>query len=76
MIRQLDALAKIIEQTSHPARRRILLHQADMIQRANLRSVREQADRGDVTRRYDAVLGLFAQPRRAMEPVPIHENIS
>jgi uncharacterized membrane protein len=76
MIRQLDALAKIIEQTSHPPSRRILLHQADMIQRANLRSVREQADRADVTRRYDAVVGLFAQPRRAMEPVPIDENVS
>lgn len=76
MIRQLDALAKIIEQTSHPASRRILLHQADMIQRANLRSVLEQADRADVKRRYDAVVGLFAQSRLAVEPAPIQENTS
>ncbi|HUO40412.1 MAG TPA: DUF2254 domain-containing protein [Mycobacterium sp.] len=65
MIRQLDALAKIMEQTSHPAMRRILLHQADMIQRANRRSVREPADRADVTRRYDAVVALFTQPEAA-----------
>ena len=63
MIRQLDALAKILEQASQPAMRRILLHQADMIQRANLRSVREPADRADVTRRYDGVVALFAQPK-------------
>jgi uncharacterized membrane protein len=67
MIRQLDALAKIIEQTSHPARRRILLHQADMIQRANLRSVREPADRADVTRRYDAVVALYAKPQLSVK---------
>jgi len=65
MIRQLDALAKIMEQTSHPAMRGNLLHQADMIQRANLRSVREPADRADVTRRYDAVVALFTQPEAA-----------
>jgi uncharacterized membrane protein len=67
MIRQLDALAKVIEQTSDTARRRILLHQADMIQRANLRSVQEPADRADVTRRYDAVVALFAQPVLAVK---------
>jgi uncharacterized membrane protein len=65
MIRQLEALAKIMEQTSHPAMRGNLLHQADMIQRANLRSVREPADRADVTRRYDAVVALFTQPEAA-----------
>jgi uncharacterized membrane protein len=56
MIRQLEALAKIMEQTPDPARRRILRDQADMIQRANLRTVQELADRDDVTARYDAVL--------------------
>lgn len=63
MIRQLDALAKIIEQTADPAGRRTLLRQADLIQRANLRSVREQADRADVTGRYDAVVALYARGR-------------
>jgi uncharacterized membrane protein len=71
MIRQLDALAKITEQTSDTARRRNLLHQADMIQRANLRSVLEQADRADVTRRYDAVVALFAQPRLATKTASV-----
>jgi uncharacterized membrane protein len=65
MIRQLDALAKIIEQTPHAARREILLGQAELIQRANLRSVREPADRADVTRRYDAVVAMHAQPGSA-----------
>lgn len=58
MIRQLDALAKIVEQTRDPAARRILLDQAEMIQRANLRSVAEPADRADVTSRYDALARL------------------
>jgi uncharacterized membrane protein len=71
MIRQLDAVSKIIEQTSHPARRRILLHQADMIQRANLRSVREPADRADVTRRYDAVVALYAKPRLSVKTADV-----
>jgi uncharacterized membrane protein len=72
MIRQLDALAKIIEQTPQPAMRRILLHQADMIQRANLRSVRESVDREDVTRRYDAVVALFGQGRAKMTADPAY----
>src|SRR5664279_3033506 len=56
MIRQLTALAKIMEQTPDPQRRRILRDQADMIQRANLRTVQELADQADVTARYDIVL--------------------
>lgn len=58
MIRQLEALAKIMEQTPDPARRAILLHQADLIQRANLRTVPDSADQADVTARYQAVLAL------------------
>jgi uncharacterized membrane protein len=58
MIRQLEALAKIMEQTPHPARRKILLHQADLIQRANVRTVADAADQADVTDRYQAVLAL------------------
>ena len=59
MIRQLDAVTKIVEQTPDPDRRRILRSQADMIQRANLRTVHELADRADVTARYDAVVTLL-----------------
>jgi uncharacterized membrane protein len=58
MIRQLDSLAKIIDQTPDRARRSTLLSQAECIQRANLRTVPEQADRDDVTRRYETVLAL------------------
>lgn len=59
MIRQLDAVTKIIEQTPDPQRRRILRAQADMIQRANMRTVHELADQADVTARYDAVLATL-----------------
>ena len=48
MIRQLDALSKIMEQTIMPERRQVLLDQAAIIQRANLQSVPEECDREDV----------------------------
>ena len=56
MIRQLEALAKIMAETSSAGQRRVLLEQAAMIQRASERSVPEKADRDDVLRRYEAVL--------------------
>jgi uncharacterized membrane protein len=59
MIRQLDAVAKIMEQTPDRARRRILLDQAELIQRANLRTVAEAADRADVTAQYNAILAML-----------------
>lgn len=59
MIRQLDALAKVIDQTPDPRRRATLRAEADRIQRANLRSVPELSDQQDVTRRYAAVLWLL-----------------
>jgi uncharacterized membrane protein len=58
MIRQLDSLAKIIDQTPDNARRVTLLRQAERIQHASLRSVAEPADRNDVTRRYEAVRAM------------------
>jgi uncharacterized membrane protein len=58
MIRQLDALHKIMDQTAIPERRQVLLDQAVMIQRSNLESVAEPADRADVERRYQALLAL------------------
>jgi uncharacterized membrane protein len=61
MIRQLDALAQIMAETSSPGQRRVLLDQADMIQRASERSVPEEADRADVRRSFETVLMIEAQ---------------
>jgi uncharacterized membrane protein len=55
MIRQLDAIAQIMTETSGPGQRRVLLDQAGMIQRASERTVSEEADRADVRRSFDAV---------------------
>jgi uncharacterized membrane protein len=63
MIRQLDALTKILEQTPHRPRQRVLLDQAVRIQRANLRTVADPDDRHDVTDRYEAVLGVLDRPQ-------------
>ncbi len=56
MIRQLDAIAKVMVRTSTAEQRQVLLEQAEMILRSSEESVPEAADRADVRRRYDAVL--------------------
>jgi uncharacterized membrane protein len=56
MIRQLEALAKMMTETTDVGQRRLLLDQAEMIQRASERSVAEASDRADVQRRFEAVL--------------------
>ncbi|MDT7673184.1 MAG: hypothetical protein QOD82_1086, partial [Pseudonocardiales bacterium] len=61
MIRQLDALAKIMEQTRRTEQRQVLRDQAAMINLACLASVPEAADRADVARRYEALLALDAR---------------
>jgi uncharacterized membrane protein len=61
MIRQLEALTKIMAETSSAGQRRVLLDQAAMIQRAGERSVPEGADREDIRRRYEAVLTADAR---------------
>ena len=61
MIRQLDALTTIMEQTTDPERAQVLMDQATMIHRANLESVRDASDRADVDRRYAALRDLHAQ---------------
>jgi len=58
MIRELDALARIMAETTSSGQRRVLLDQAAMIDRACERSVPEAADRADVRRRYEAILTL------------------
>lgn len=67
MIRQLDALAKIMEQAPDPSWRQVLLEQAAMIQRAADTSVSDPADLADVLRRYEGLLDLYA--RRDGQPV-------
>ncbi|MGW2255000.1 DUF2254 domain-containing protein [Kitasatospora sp. NPDC001660] len=58
MIRQLEALSRVMEQTSIPERRQVLLDQGAMILRSCDASVPEPADREDVHRRYRALLAL------------------
>ena len=59
MIRQLDALAKVIEQTPDRARRTVLIRQAEAIQRSNLATVADPGDRDDVTQQYENVMALL-----------------
>src|SRR2546429_287225 len=56
MIRLLDALARIMAETTSEGQRRVLLEQAEMINRACERSVPEAGDRADIQRRYEVVL--------------------
>jgi uncharacterized membrane protein len=73
MIRQLDALVKIMAETSDAGQRRVLLDQAAMILRASERSVPEEADRADVRRRYEEVLAAdrrLAGCNPAASPAP------
>jgi len=56
MIRMLEALARIMAETTSDGQRRVLLEQAAMINRACERSVPEAGDRADIQRRYENVL--------------------
>ena len=66
MIRQLDAIGKIIEQVPDRTRRTALIRQAEAIQRSNSATVADPSDRDDVTRHYEAVLTLIT-PTAAAE---------
>ncbi|HWS92739.1 MAG TPA: DUF2254 domain-containing protein [Mycobacterium sp.] len=59
MIRQLEALITIMEQTTDTAQARVLMDQAAMILRACNDSVPEESDRADVQRRYDILDGVY-----------------
>ncbi len=61
MIRQLDALAKIMERATAQKDRQLLLDQAAMIDRLSLSSVPEVSDRADIRRAYQAVLRVHAE---------------
>ena len=58
LIRQLDALTTIMEQTTYPERAAVLMDQAAMIQRANIQFVPDESDRADVDRRYEALKAI------------------
>jgi uncharacterized membrane protein len=59
MIRQLDAVAKILEQVTDRNHRTVLIRQAEAIQRSNLATVPDPSDRDDVTERYDAIMAMI-----------------
>jgi len=61
LMRQLEALTAITEQTADADQARVLMDQAAMIQRANLESVPEESDRADVERRYNDVARAYAR---------------
>jgi uncharacterized membrane protein len=58
LMRQLEALARIMEYTTTTEQRTVLLAQAAMILRSGEEAVPEEADRADVQRRYDAVIAV------------------
>jgi uncharacterized membrane protein len=60
MIRQLDALAKIMERTTTEADRQVLLDQAAMIERLSAGTVDEPSDRADVSRAHQELLAALA----------------
>jgi uncharacterized membrane protein len=69
MIRQLDALAKIMERATAPDDRQLLLDQAAMIERLSAASVGEESDRDDISRAYQGVLDVHASVA-APSPAP------
>jgi len=68
MIRELEAISKIMTQTASTGQRRVLLEQAAMIERASERSVSEEADRADVRRRYEAILTIESRLAQRQAP--------
>ncbi|MGC0314692.1 DUF2254 domain-containing protein [Kitasatospora acidiphila] len=75
MIRQLDALCRVMEQTAIPRRRQVLMDQGTMIWHCCEASVPEPADREDVLRRYEALLARhrsehFSSPEHALNARP------
>jgi uncharacterized membrane protein len=61
LIRQLEALKAIMEQTTDHDQARALMHEATMVQRANLESVPEEYDRAAVESRFGAVASAYAR---------------
>jgi uncharacterized membrane protein len=74
LMRLLEAIKAIMEQTTDADQARVLMDQAAMIQRANLESVPEESDRADVESRYSAVASLYARLDDAAESYPQPER--
>jgi uncharacterized membrane protein len=70
LIRQLDALARIMERTTTDDQRQVLLDQAAMIIQASEESVPDEPDRADVRRQYDAFLAVQVQLTGLTLPTP------
>ncbi|HBW17956.1 MAG TPA: DUF2254 domain-containing protein [Actinobacteria bacterium] len=70
MIRELDALAKIMERSTRADDRQVLLEQAAIIEQSAEGSVPEEPDRADIRRRYEAVLAVYSAVTGGREPVP------
>ncbi|SEL88626.1 DUF2254 domain-containing protein [Streptacidiphilus jiangxiensis] len=61
MIRQLDALDKVMRQTQAPERRKLLMEQADLVLHTCEATVPEPSDRADVERSHQAVRTTYEQ---------------
>lgn len=59
LIRQLEALAKVMQYTNDETHRAVLIDQADIILEASEATVLSGSDRADVRRRYDDLVTLF-----------------
>jgi uncharacterized membrane protein len=70
MIRQLDALTKIMERTTTAADQQVLLDQAAMIERLSAGTVDEPADRADISRAYQRVVTASHEIVTAPAPSP------
>jgi uncharacterized membrane protein len=65
LIRQLEALAKIIDHTTTEQQCELLLEQAALILEASHQSVPQASDRADVQRAYDDVVAARTEMGRA-----------
>ena len=63
MMRQLEALARIMEYTTTIEQRAVILAQAAMILRSSEEAIPEEADRADVRRRHDTVVAVMERLR-------------
>jgi uncharacterized membrane protein len=70
LIRQLEALTKIVADTRDSSQRKVLLDQAAMISRASERSVSEESDQADIDRRYTELLAAVHQLAARADGVP------
>ena len=67
LIRQLDALGRVLEYTTTTEQRGVLTRQAEMIMRSSDESVPERDDRTDVRRRYEALVATLTRLESLLE---------